>query len=213
MAIAIILRKNPNPNRFRDLMINVIQSRYGDSALLCSGFFQENKPGRNGKISQYQASREGQFAQVVARSGISLITVGIHNNTWFSSYQNFRDSLVNAGVNLTAYYKKGLRWHAKVFILSRGDASIFGIIGSSNITKNAFGTESPFNHECDVVLWETTDDILKGKIEAYFQQNDFQSDEVIRGLYDYDSNFGLSVQDRLDNLKAEILGSDLSQLE
>lgn len=213
MSIAIILRKKHNINRFRDLMIGVIKSGCGDSALLCSGFFQELKPLRGGGVDPYQVSQQEQFAQEIAQSKMEFITVGIHNNTWKTPYQNFRDSMVNAGVNLTAYYKSGLRWHAKVFILSRESSSIFGIIGSSNMTKNAFGVEKQFNHECDVVLWMDKEKKIDPIVESFFEQQNIASGEVIRGIYDNDRNNGLTIEQRLNNLKNEILESDLRELD
>jgi hypothetical protein len=53
MPIAIVLRKKPHVNAFRDLIVDVLGSGSTDEALLCSGFFQENFKG-----SAYQASAE-----------------------------------------------------------------------------------------------------------------------------------------------------------
>jgi hypothetical protein len=148
VALAIILRKQLLFNRFRDLMISVINTGHGDNALLCSGFFQEDFKGYG-----YKASRELNFANVIAKNNVELTTVGVYHYSWKPSYLNFKNNLVAAGVNIKAKYMQGLNWHAKVFILSKGSDPIFGIIGSSNITRRAFGSIVDFNYECDTVIW------------------------------------------------------------
>ncbi|MBO2626636.1 hypothetical protein I6M44_21565 [Shewanella algae] len=161
MAIAIILRNQLPINRFRDLLIGSIKTGAGDNALLCSGFFQENFRG-----SAYQASCERGFGLEVAKSKIELNTVGIHNGSWKQSYRDFRDNMIALGANINCYYKNGLRWHAKVFVLSKGEEPIFGIIGSSNITRTAFGSISNFNCECDVMIWPDSNQ----KISEWFDK-------------------------------------------
>ena len=123
MGLAIILRDQLSINRFLDLIIDVINRRFGDNALLCSGFFQENR-------GRYFASKERNFARVLASSGVALTTVGVHNNAWKKSYSDFRDSLVNAGVNVSSKYKSGLNWHAKVFILSTNQTRFLELLGA-----------------------------------------------------------------------------------
>lgn len=206
MAIAIILRNQLPINRFRDLLIGSIKTGAGDNALLCSGFFQENFRG-----STYQASLENDFGREVATSKIKLNTVGIHNGTWKQSYRDFRDNMQSLGADINCYYKNGLRWHAKVFILSNGDDPVFGIIGSSNITRTAFSSINNFNYECDVIIWP--DDCKK--IDKWFNDQmagDNFPYEVIRAPYVTDMNNGISVQDRLNTLKNEIMGSGINDL-
>lgn len=208
MPIAIILRNRYDVNRFRDLMIQVIRSRGGDNALLCSGFFQENFVN-----SGYQASQELAFAHVLAQAKIDLITVGIHSNTWLPSYRNFKQNLLAAGVKLDAKYKYGLKWHAKVFILSRGSLPVLGIIGSSNITRNAFSLSKPFNYECDTILWLDGDQHIEGIVNEFLASADFDEYEVIRAPYQIELNRNLSIADRLNRLKSEILESGLRDLD
>ncbi|XOZ33951.1 phospholipase D family protein [Halomonadaceae bacterium KBTZ08] len=206
MALAIILRNQLPVNRFRDLLIGSIKTGAGDNALLCSGFFQENFKG-----SAYQASLEANFATEVARSKIELNTVGIHNGSWKQSYRNFRDNMRSKGSKIKCYYKNGLRWHAKVFILSEGNEPRFGIIGSSNITRTAFGSVSNFNYECDVMLWPDDCKSIDEWFDEQLAGNNFPY-EVIRAPYVPDMNNGITVQDRLNSLKNEILGSGLTEL-
>ena len=77
MALAINLMKQLSINRFRDLMIDTINTGQGNNALLCSGFFQEDYHGYG-----YRATQERNFAKILASKRISLITVGIYHAYW-----------------------------------------------------------------------------------------------------------------------------------
>lgn len=204
MPIAIILRTSGSINIFRDAIIDALDSDHIDEALLCSGFFQENFKG-----SAYQASTEQQLGLVCANSGIKLTTVGIHNNTWKPSYQNFKANMLAAGANITCMYKPGMHWHAKVFIASSSGKPHFGIVGSSNITRNAFSTGGKFNNECDVFMWAKSSpitaiasriaDILDGQV-------------IIRAPYLRKHNQGMSLPQKLSRIRDEVLGQDLQEL-
>jgi len=207
LPIAIVLRKRARANHFRDLMIGSLNSGAGDSALLCSGFFQENRG------SSYQASMEPKFTKSLKKNNISLTTVGIHNYQWQRSYVSFRDNLLEKGVNITAYYKSGMKWHAKVFILSKKDKPIFGIIGSSNITRNAFSNSVPFNNECDVILWVNNAGKSISSLISGGEQGDNFPYETIRASYKKSQNSGLSIQDRLQKIKEDILNDKLKPLQ
>jgi len=207
MGIAIILRSQLPINQFRDLLIGSIATGAGNNALLCSGFFQENF-----KSSSYQVSNENNFGLEVAKSKIKLDTVGIHNPTWKPSYKNFRDNMRSYGANIHCYYKNGLHWHAKVYILSHDDEPIFGIIGSSNLTRNAFGSVQNFNYECDVVLWPDECVSINDWMNSQMESHDFPFD-IIRAPYIVDLNNDITVQERLINLKNEILESGITELD
>lgn len=206
MAIAIILRNKLPINKFRDLLIGSIKTKAGDKALLCSGFFQENFRG-----SVYQASQELNFANEIAISGIQLDTVGIHSGAWKQSYRDFKSNMLSAGGNVNCYYKNGLKWHAKIFILSKNNDPIFGIIGSSNITRNAFGSISNFNYECDVIIWPDENLEISTWMNEQIASIDFPYD-IIQAPYIAEMNNGITVQERLKKLEEEILSSDISIL-
>jgi hypothetical protein len=184
----------------------MINTRAGDNALLCSGFFQENFRG-----SGYRASLESNFANCLVKNKIKLTTVGIHNYNWKPSYENFRDNMKKQGVNIISFYKSGMRWHAKVFILSKGKKPIFGIVGSSNITRNAFSITLPFNNECDVILWEGRSKAINSALNETLQNDEFIH-EIIRAPYQKRLNFNLSISDRLQNIKDEIMNENLKPL-
>jgi phosphatidylserine/phosphatidylglycerophosphate/cardiolipin synthase-like enzyme len=171
----------------------------GDRALLCSGFFQDDF-----KTSLYKASAERGFKAALDKHRINLELVGIHNGAWKQSYRKFRDNISNPAVrNVVAYYKPQLRWHAKVFILFKRNDPIFGIIGSSNMTRTAFGTDPEFNHECDVVLWPSR----TGRIASLMKQAIDQVDDdyaIIKAPYSDKNNRGVSISDRLLRLEKQI---------
>lgn len=213
MALAITLRDSLKVNLFRDIMINMIESTgSGHSAILCSGFFQENF-----KSSLYQASKEPNFIDALKKLD-RIKTVGIHNNAWLSSYKEFKNSLHKSGVKISAYYKSGLKWHAKVFLLLRKDKPIFGIIGSSNITSTAFGAENSLNHpgrfnfECDVYLWPDSEAKITDKMNELLQDNQLKH-QIIRANYNKNENYGLSEAERLTKLMDDILNDDLKALQ
>lgn len=199
MPIAIVLRNNVSKNPFRDVIVSAIDSGIADEALMCSGFFQENRG------STYCATLEKGFAASCARNKVNLITVGIHNSQWLASYKSFQKNLLSAGVNADCRYKVGTKWHAKVFIALRAGQPLLGVIGSSNITRPAFSTSIPFNRECDVIIWPegSAHDALMN--DALGQGN---FEDVVRAPYIPDQNGGITVETRLRNLYEEILDDD-----
>jgi len=206
MSIAIILRKNPSHNWFRNIILAALQYPAGDHVLICSGFFQELF-----NNSSYRISLEGNIASLLARNNISVTTVGIHNPSWLPSYRNFRDSLLNAGVSVTSLVTNYLHWHAKVLILKASNNPILGIVGSSNMTRNAFSNSSPFNYEADVFLWEDTNANINPVMAEQLAQIE-DPNELIRAPYDPELNHGLSIPRRLIDLEKEVLSTPLKQL-
>lgn len=101
-------------------------------------------------------------------------------------------------------------WHAKVFLAKQGTVPLVGIIGSSNITRRAFGLDKDFNYECDVVFWgETVPDIDKAMSAAIGDSGDI-SDVIVTN---YDDNHPANrqpLQDRLSSLELEILAKAIS---
>ncbi len=203
MPIAILLRRDTAKNIFRNVIINTISAGGVDEVLICSGFFQENRR------SSYRATLEGGLGASLASSKIKCTTVGIHNYQWMQSYRDFKAGLIAAGVNAHCKYRKGTKWHAKVFIALHGGVPRVGIIGSSNITRPAFSTTSPFNRECDVVLWSENTSSAPALDEAF--ENDDPS-SIIRAPYIQNENGNLTVEDRLLALYDEVLSDGLVDL-
>jgi phosphatidylserine/phosphatidylglycerophosphate/cardiolipin synthase-like enzyme len=199
----IILRKQKAPNRFRDIMVDSIRSGIGNNVLLCSGFFQELF-----KASPYRASNEKNLAQHLASKNLDVTTIGIHNQSWLVSYRNFRDALVKQGVNVSARFTGRLRWHAKIYIYSKDKDPLLGIIGSSNITRNAFSDSDPFNFESDVVLWDSTHRRIN-KLMERISDNIDDPHEVIHARYIRKWNSNLTEAARLRQLREDVLHMQL----
>lgn len=203
----IFLRKRAVTNYFRDLIIGSIECGAGNQALLCSGFFQEFF-----QTSSYQASSENKFSDILLNNNIELTTVGIHNYVWLPSYKNFRDSLVNKGVNILAKYSSKFHWHAKIFILKKDSAPIFGIIGSSNLTRNAFSVSSPFNYEADVVLWSENNSPINNMMSRYNSLLNEFPEEIIIADYNSEKNNNQTIEYRLSSLENDIKKHNLKDL-
>lgn len=198
--VSILLRKSHAINRFRQIILNSINNDHFDEFLVCSGFFQENK--------HYSASSSFVFTR---SSSCTVTTVGVYNWLWKAQYDSFvtelRKKTIPSGapITISALRIPRFHWHAKIFIAKRGGAALLGIIGSSNITKRAFGLDKSFNYECDVVLWFDTDStissVVRGALEGL--QNPA---EVILAKYDPEDpvNSGLTLPQRLLDLEKEI---------
>lgn len=204
MPITIVLRTSGTTNVFRDTVVDVLGSGHVDEALLCSGFFQENFKG-----SAYQASTEKLLGSVCAKSKVKLTTVGIHNNTWKPSYRNFKASMLACGANISCMYKAKMHWHAEVFIASVSGVPCLGIVGSSNITRNAFSTGTQYNNECDVFMWAKDSPIseLAGQVSERLD-----SQIIVRAPYLRRYNQGLSLSQQLFRIQEEVLGQDIKEL-
>jgi hypothetical protein len=213
MGVAIFLRSRLAPNHFRHLMLNSLNTGIGDNALLCSGFFQENFVSW-GRMGNYQVSSDGDLPSILSNNNIRLTTVGIYNDTWLASYRNFCNNLRDGGVNVTAKVSARFHWHAKIFILKQGNTPVLGIIGSSNMTRRAFGEVGDFNNEADVFIWEDNkynnlDSLLNSTIQ---QLNEFNN-EIIVTDYNPAKNFGLSIEQRLQQLYDDVFKTELKDLE
>lgn len=214
MPIVIHLRTEIESCLYRDAIIGSLTSGLGDAAILCSGFFQENY-----KSSSYQATAEPGLIAGLTKYKIRLETFGVHNRHWLPSYKKFYANLKAGGVSIKAWVQKGFQWHAKVFILKHGDIPLFGIIGSSNITANAFGVKnspiksynSPnpprqFNYESDVFIWEGTNRKLDTAVSAILfpKEPQHQTSRSIRARYFTDDNGGMTITQRLIELEDQV---------
>jgi hypothetical protein len=214
MPVAIVLRTAKTQSLFRDAIINTIASGAGNYALICSGFFQENFKG-----SLYQASQEPGLNTALIGNAVQLDTLGIHNSTWNPSYRNFCKNLALAGVLIVPYLMTGFHWHAKVFLLKNFQSHVFGIVGSSNLTANAFGvsnipalpTDSPnppanFNFECDTYFWDDANIPISAAMTSLLQQDEIR-EQVILTQYSEQENLGRSIETRLSEIEQQIWSS------
>lgn len=202
MSLLIILRKKLIPNRFNELLINSIDTGEGDSAIICSGFFQENV---------FSASFSTGLCCVLLKHNINLTTIGVYNNIWVPQYKKFRDNIASCGNIISAKKIRSNKWHAKIFILKKGNDPIFGIIGSSNMTSRAFGTWLDFNFEADVVLWDTSSPRIHALCQEQTDTNN-NIDDLIYADYNLERNRNRTAMDRLRDLEKELNISNLTDL-
>lgn len=194
MPIKLILRTHANINLFRDILIETACSKIGDKILICSGFFQ--------KRANYSAELEDNFIDRFKLTKKSIITIGIHNGTWKKDYERFVNEFKNKGISITSYIYSGYRWHSKIYLLLENNIPIFGIIGSSNITRNAFSLSAPFNIESDVILWEENkkiSNIINEKFNNIDINNYYSLD------YNIETNKNVTIKDRLEYLYNDIM--------
>lgn len=197
MSIAIILRNQMVPNIFRNLLLSGIQLPNLTEVIFCSGFFQESRR------STYNVSLEGGLAHSLCNSKAKVITVGVHSHTWRQSFDNFNKALITAGANVTIRKVRSDKWHAKVFIASTKNGPVFSLIGSSNMTRPAFSTSKPFNYEADVALWVPQAKGVSTAIRNVLIES--SPLDVIQTTYSPNKNGGLSVRERLTQLRQDIL--------
>lgn len=210
MAVKFILRTRANPNLFRHWMLKGLNCPTVDSALICSGFFQENF--RN---SYFALSNDNDFLN--ALRGKNVVTIGVHNYAWLNSYRLFSQKLVSQGIGLYAFRSKRMKWHAKVLILFSSCKPVFAIVGSSNLTRNAFSRDPrdlpDFNYEADVVLWDNKNSI----VNKYFSSEEFMDPQGIIPFqynlrYEESDNNETTMRKRLFDL-IDLVGFDFDNLE
>jgi len=229
MGIIILYRNSLSQNLFNNILINSIPL-FGNSdnlakILLCSGFFQENKLSSCGP-SSYMATCEPGLLHNIATHTSEAIFVGIHNYNWKNSYVNFAQNMKNFMAhhnqqegrqpNLHFFIRKPFNWHAKVFIINSEDKYL-AIIGSSNITSAAFGsqnnrtfTSNKYNIECDVLMWSDEEAIDSGVLSIIRDTRIESSDPslFITNGYSPESNGGFTMEDKIIRLRNDILGEN-----
>lgn len=198
--IAIILRTEVAVNRFQQAIVSAIAFPSFDKALLCSGFFQEGGKGK------YYAS-DTLVRGLVRPTPMELTAIGTYSPLWLGPFHDFVSGVCSKASPhyLNIKKRKANRWHAKVFIAWESGAPAFAVIGSSNITRPAFDKSSPFNFECDVIIWNTSCAGAVAFAERQFG-NVKADDGIIFANYEENGRNGpLSVSDRLAFLAAQII--------
>ena len=172
-----------------------------DNALLCSGFFQDD--------CKYSAGADFDLISHRKGSALKVTTLGLYSYSWKSQYATFFSQLQaqNKSPSFSAVQMRipSMGWHAKVFLAKQGDLPLVGIIGSSNITKRAFGLDKKFNYECDVVFWDESIPDIDCVISAAIGESDDISDVIVTNIDDNHPANRQPMQHRLSALEAEIL--------
>jgi len=199
--VAIFLRNTSSVNKFRRAILNTLRTDLVNEALVCSGFFQDD--------GKYSAGADFDLISHRACSPLQITTLGLYSYSWKAQYATFFSQLnaKNSCPCFSAIQKRipSMGWHAKVFLAKHAKQPLVGIIGSSNITRRAFGELNDFNYECDVVMWEETVAEIDAAINAAIGDPGDVSDVIVTN---YDENHRANrrpLQDRLLALEAEIL--------
>jgi hypothetical protein len=219
--IATILRKKQAPNIYRSTLLGAFSTGVGDDFLLCSGFFQEKKY----KVTSYYASQSFIHNAPALPCAVNLTTVGVYDKkVWGAQYDDFAKALAtikcHCGKPLSVTKRKpktANKWHAKIFIARKNGVPQLAIIGSSNITKNAFDEKKGWNRECDTVIWRVdnpaADAVVRSSVSSPDTgeaiRNDEMRHEVIVSIYDGEDpmNSGHGPMDnRLNQLWDDVIG-------
>jgi hypothetical protein len=180
MGISIVLRKNQNISLFRRELFKLISTPNTNKLLLCSGYVQEIITNYKGKKTNYTVLGDGLWNEIQKACKGEKFTIetvagkfwGLDD--WLKSYDNFVNELTTnaknvkgCSVNVEPFIAPRGNWHAKVAMVLAKEGPLAAIIGSSNLTRSAFGEGySWFNHECDVTIWKDVPDL-----DAHFQED------------------------------------------
>lgn len=176
MGLWITLRQNRENSYFRQHLLNMISDRIeGDTLILAYGYFQEEDPLQNPE--KYSTSEDLLIDAIIKNKKIQEIRViGAKGSS--GPFTRFCTKLQNQWKRtVTPQEIKSKNWHAKIAMkfksVTKNDGSVekspvCAIIGSSNLTRPAYGTSlfkprpeiskfTRFNHECDVVIFVNED--------------------------------------------------------
>jgi hypothetical protein len=123
---------------------------------------------------------------------------------WLNDYRAFCSAMKASGVRIRGLKVMGLRWHAKVFLLATPRWPLFALIGSSNLTRAAFGRSSPFNWECDVAIWTERGAATRRSFETVVLGDNETRSDIILADYDPERNNGITIDARLRQLLTDL---------
>lgn len=199
--VAFFLRNKLHENRFSSAVLAALNMPAVDSALLCSGFFQED--------SSYSVSAERMGT--ISRCGhrLDLTTVGYYKGGK-ASYSAFTAGIAasccSICINHTPLRLRGDKWHAKVFVGKSQGEPVIAAIGSSNMTRRAFDTAKNFNYECDVLFWNEADQAVSSQISAILGETADESMSVVVANVDRSHPTNrVPITEKLKALEQEIL--------
>ena len=158
---AIFLRKDAQPNFFRNIILSTLNNNYFDKYVLCSAFFQENKFSTSSEV----------ISAVNSTRTVNIDIYGLYRGTWNKQFNQFCSNMKNYYQNSscsTNFYKFKPNSHAKIFISRKNGLPLISIIGSSNLSAGAFAdrtSKDKWNQECDIVIWDDSDPSSKGIIQ------------------------------------------------
>ena len=198
--VAFFLRSKLTENRFSSSVLGALNSSVVDSALLGSGFFQED---RSYSVSAKMFSRISR-----CRNPLELTTVGYYMGGK-ASYASFVNGIAahccKACVRHTPLRLRGDKWHAKIFIGKSQGRPIVAAIGSSNLTRRAFDTLKNFNYECDALFWDGSNSEIASSMAAVLGESAEDTMSVVVAKVDEHHPVNrVPLSERLKDLEREI---------
>jgi hypothetical protein len=156
MGFIVLFRRDRTQSPFREFLHRLIALPQASGLFLSTGFVWDHPSPRG-----YSVSGDALLAEFQKRPALSVTTVcGMfyRTNQWGNNYLQFYSTFVSrlraGGVNVSAYAATRGRWHAKVAVAVSGAQPLAAIVGSSNLTRPAYGVNwANYNNEADVVLW------------------------------------------------------------
>jgi hypothetical protein len=153
MGLSITLRTDRTVSHFRRNLLKLVKTPNTNRLILCSGYISE---GQN-----YSVLQDDLLKAILASKCSEVITIAgmfISHPVWRNRYNDFvnalRDGLNGTGISLRCHSNRRGNWHAKIAMKLYDHQPVACIIGSSNLTTNAYGEGlARFNHEADVLMW------------------------------------------------------------
>lgn len=166
MPVKLAFRKDGTDSPFRKMLHQMLTSPTGDSAILCSGYIWET-------TNRYAVLADGLLPviQSACTSGeLTTVAGRFTGGDYRKYYQNFVSRIRASGVTVHAKHAPDGNWHAKIAIRTHRGRPIAALIGSSNLTRPAYGLNiEGWNFEADVLIWLPSS-----------QTNDYFSDDSIQ---------------------------------
>lgn len=148
MSIEITLRRKNDYSPFRQKLLQVCKFPVKGYLILCTGYIWED--------SKYSILDDDLLSSIYKNNKILCIAGKIDDVKWLGSYKNFVQKLKTKVKCVKAVTVPEKNWHAKIALkLDEKQNPIVAIIGSSNLTRPAYGEnpEYDWNYECDVIIW------------------------------------------------------------
>lgn len=198
MSIVVTLRKdNLNMSYYKEILLSLLNSGVVDNILISSGYFSENE---NFKVSEEKDSNGKSMVSCLSDGVItSVIVVGAHSKD--RDFFTFIEDLKKECKNVIGYYHKENKWHAKICILRRGDRSLAGIIGSSNLTGAAYSHNSYSSYESDAFIFskdKEIDALVTNEVNKLRNTDNNYTECVLLADFDPQKNGGLTEEEVLD---------------
>lgn len=200
MKIVHIYKRSQHDSIFRGAILDALKTIHAMSiekistVYLSSGFFDDIFPYNNNGFSATHFSQGGSTNIVSELHNINIVCFGCYNKK--NKYIDFCKNIKQFAAQSTAYYK--YKCHSKLFVITVNGTPVFEIIGSSNMTKCAYGGLTTrgfsYNSETDLILINDTQNTQFEAINFEINNNCM----ILR--YDYNDNSGIRFEDRMNNI-------------